>query len=39
MGTAPKQFDQDGNLVDDGTVKFLDHFFDEVDNWYSEISK
>lgn len=39
MGIAYKQFDKDGNLVDEDTVKFLDHFFDEVDNWYSEISK
>ena len=39
FGNAAGNFDKDGNLVDEDTVKFLDHFFDEVDNWYSEISK
>lgn len=39
MGTAPKQFDEDGNLVDEGTVKFLGHFFDEVDDWYAQLTK
>lgn len=39
MGSAPSQFDQDGNLTNEGTVKFLDHFFDEVDSWYAQITK
>lgn len=39
MGFAPKQFDQNGDLVDEGTVKFLGHFFDEVDDWYNQITK
>lgn len=38
MGTAPKQFDAEGNLPE-GTVKFLDHFFDEFDEFYSEVAK
>lgn len=36
MGTAPEQFDENGDLPD-GTVKFLDHFFDEFDVFYSEV--
>ena len=36
MGTAPEQFDENGDLPD-GTVKFLDHFFDEFDIFYSEV--
>ncbi|MDF7639741.1 NAD(P)H-dependent oxidoreductase [Lactobacillus sp. ESL0791] len=39
MGTAPKQFDENGDLKDKGTVKFLDHFFDEVDSWYAQVTK
>lgn len=39
MGSAPSQFDQDGNLTNEGTVKFLDHFFSEVDSWYNQITK
>lgn len=39
MGFAPKQFDEEGNLVDPGTLKFLNHFFDEVDDWYAKITK
>lgn len=39
MGNSPKQFDENGDLVDEGTVKFLDHFFDEVDSWYEQITK
>lgn len=39
MGTAPQQFDEDGNLTNEGTVKFLDHFFNEVDDWYAQITK
>lgn len=39
MGNSPKQFDQNGDLVDDGTVKFLDHFFGEIDDWYAQITK
>lgn len=39
MGTSAQQFDADGNLTDAGTVKFLDHFFSEVDEWYAQISK
>lgn len=38
MGEAPKQFDENGNLPE-GTVKFLDHFFDEFDEFYQEVSK
>lgn len=36
MGTAPKQFDENGDLPE-GTVKFLDHFFDEFDEFYNEV--
>ena len=39
MGTAPKQFDENGALVNEGTVKFLDHFFSEVEDWYKQITK
>lgn len=39
MGNAPKQFDEEGNLVDEGTIKFLGHFFDEVDAWYTQLTK
>lgn len=39
MGAAPKQFKENGDLVDEGTVKFLDHFFNEVDAWYELITK
>lgn len=39
MGTAPQQFDKEGNLTDAGTIKFLDHFFNEVDDWYTQITK
>lgn len=39
MGTAPGQFDSEGNLTNEGTVKFLDHFFDEVDEWYAQLTK
>lgn len=39
MGFAPKQFKENGDLADEGTVKFLDHFFDEVDSWYAQITK
>ncbi|CCI87673.1 NADPH-dependent FMN reductase [Lactobacillus gigeriorum] len=39
MGFAPKQFDENGDLVDEGTVKFLGHFFDEVDEWYAQVTK
>lgn len=38
MGMPQKQFDEDGNLPE-GTVKFLDHFFDEFDEFYSEVGK
>lgn len=39
MGTAPKQFDGEGNLAEPGTLKFLKHFFDEVDDWYAQLTK
>ena len=39
MGIAPQQFDEEGNLADPGTLKFLDHFFDEVDDWYAQLTK
>lgn len=39
MGTAPQQFDENGDLVNEGTVKFMDHFFEEVDQWYEQITK
>ena len=39
MGNASKQFDENGDLVNEGTVKFLDHFFDEVDDWYKQVTK
>lgn len=39
MGTAPSQFDENGNLTDESTVEFLGHFFDEVDEWYAQITK
>lgn len=39
MGTAPSQFDDQGNLTNEGTVKFLGHFFDEVNDWYNQVTK
>lgn len=39
MGFAPKQFDENGNFVDEGTIKFLNHFFDEIESWYAQITK
>ena len=39
MGLAPKQFDDKGDLTDAGTLKFLNHFFDEVDDWYAQLTK
>ncbi|MDF7669128.1 MULTISPECIES: NAD(P)H-dependent oxidoreductase [unclassified Lactobacillus] len=39
MGNGPKQFDDNGDLVDEGTVKFLGQFFDEVDEWYAQVTK
>ncbi|MBP2058161.1 NAD(P)H-dependent FMN reductase [Lactobacillus colini] len=36
MGNAQQQFDQDGNLPD-GTVKFLEHFFTEFDEFYQVV--
>ncbi|EEJ71615.1 NADPH-dependent FMN reductase [Lactobacillus ultunensis] len=39
MGIAPKQFDNEGNLTEPGTLKFLNHFFDEVDEWYAQLTK
>lgn len=39
MGFAPKQFKENGDLVDEGTVKFLNHFFEEVDAWYAQVTK
>ena len=37
LGSAPEQFDKDGNLPE-GTVKFMDHFFDEFDAFYTQIT-
>ena len=37
LGSAPDQFDENGNLPE-GTVKFLDHFFDEFDAFYNQIT-
>ena len=39
MGLAPSQFDENGDLVNEGTIKFLGHFFDEVDEWYEQVTK
>lgn len=39
MGTAPKQFDENGDLTDKSSVEFLGHFFDEVDDWYAQVTK
>ncbi|AHI12566.1 NADPH-dependent FMN reductase domain protein [Lactobacillus helveticus H9] len=39
MGIALQQFDEEGNLAEPGTLKFLNHFFDEVDNWYAQLTK
>lgn len=36
MGLAPKQFDDKGDLTDAGTLKFLNHFFDD---WYAQLTK
>lgn len=36
MGNAQLQFDQDGNLPE-GTVSFLDHFFDEFNEFYQTV--
>ncbi|MBD5432442.1 MAG: NAD(P)H-dependent oxidoreductase [Lactobacillus sp.] len=37
LGSAPDQFDENGNLPA-GTVKFMDHFFDEFDTFYEQIT-
>lgn len=37
MGSAHQQFDQDGNLPE-GTVKFLDYFFTEFDDFYKVVT-
>lgn len=39
MGTAEQQFDQKGNLINQGTIKFMDKFMNEVKAWYRQISK
>ncbi|AWM74695.1 NADPH-dependent FMN reductase [Lactobacillus kullabergensis] len=39
MGVAPTQFDDNGDLKDESTVKFLGQFFDEVDSWYAQVTK
>ncbi|WEV37201.1 NAD(P)H-dependent oxidoreductase [Lactobacillus sp. ESL0677] len=39
MGNGPSQFDDNGDLTDEGTVKFLGQFFDEVDEWYAQVTK
>ncbi|BDR59942.1 NADPH-dependent FMN reductase [Lactobacillus xylocopicola] len=39
MGTAPAQFDDNGDLKDKSTIEFLGHFFDEVDEWYAQVTK
>ncbi|WEV71090.1 NAD(P)H-dependent oxidoreductase [Lactobacillus sp. ESL0785] len=39
MGNGPKQFDDNGDLTDEGTIKFLGQFFDEVDEWYAQVTK
>lgn len=39
MGFAPKQFDEEDHLTEEGTLKFLKHFFDEVDDWYAQLVK
>lgn len=38
LGPATAQFDDNGDLPE-GTVKFLDHFFDEFDAYYAQITK
>ena len=37
--TGFSQVDENGDLKVEGTVKFLDHFFEEVDAWYAQITK
>lgn len=37
LGNAPEQFDKNGNLPD-GTVKFMDHFFEEFDAFYNQFT-
>lgn len=39
MGGASDAFDENGDLKVQGTVDFLDHFFEEVDAWYAQITK
>lgn len=39
MGIALQQFDEEGNLAEPGTFKFLNHFFDEVDDWYAQLAE
>ncbi len=39
MGGAATAFDENGDLKISGTVDFLEHFFDEVDAWYAQITK
>ncbi len=38
LGPVAKQFDEKGNLSE-GTVTFLDHFFDEFDAFYTQVTK
>ncbi|MCT6854558.1 MAG: NADPH-dependent FMN reductase, partial [Lactobacillus panisapium] len=33
------QFDENGDLTDKSSVEFLGHFFDEVDDWYAQVTK
>lgn len=39
MGPAKEQFDQQGNVTNPGTVKFLDHFMTEIAAWYQQATK
>lgn len=39
MWSGPEQMDKDGNITSQGTIEFMDHFFDEVDEWYTQLQK
>ncbi|MGO2722445.1 MAG: NADPH-dependent FMN reductase [Lactobacillus sp.] len=39
LPSAPAAFDDQGQLKDASTIKFLDYFFDEIDTWYQQLTK
>lgn len=39
LGEAANAFDENGNIKDPNTVKFLEIYFNEVMDWYKQITK